>query len=123
MGAIVNELFNKVNPLAIGAIEQSYELSRLITRKVLATRKEKLPHDQINEITDRLAGKYFSHGYPISREEVVDDLGLQVTRTDPGDRLFDAIESLNTYYAGTFEKSVQVPAGPVPLTFRVTGFL
>jgi hypothetical protein len=123
MGPIVNELFNKVNPLAIGAIEQSYELSRLITRKVLSTRKKKLPGDQVDRIVDRLAGKYFSHGYPISREEVVEDLGLPVTRTDPGDSLFNAIEALNTYYTEIFEKSIQVPTGPVPLTFRVTGFL
>ena len=41
VGPIVGQLFSLVNPLAIGAIEQSYELSRLITRRVLGTRKEK----------------------------------------------------------------------------------
>ncbi len=80
LGPIVGQLFSHVNPLAIGAIEQSYELSRLITTKVLGTRKVKLPPKQVDEIVDRLAGKYFSHGYPISRAEVETDLGLPMTK-------------------------------------------
>src|ERR1017187_297852 len=122
LGPIVGQLFSPVNPLAIGTIEQSYELSRLITRKVLGTRKEKVPPKQVDEIVDRLAGKYFSHGYPISRDEVEADMHLPMTRANPGDSLFVAIEALNAFYTGVFEKQVLVP-GPVPLTFRVTGFL
>jgi hypothetical protein len=119
---IVGQLFSHVNPLAIGAIEQSYELSRLITRKVLGTRKQKLPPKQIEDIVERLAGQYFSHGYPISRDEVETDLKLPVTRANPGDSLFGAMEALNTFYTGVFKKQQSVP-GPIPLTFRVTGFL
>jgi hypothetical protein len=122
VGPIVGQLFSHVNPLAIGAIEQSYELSRLITRRVLGTRKQKVPPEQVEAIVDRLAGKYFSHGYPISRDEVEADLQLPVTKANPGDSLFVAIEALNAFYTGVFEKQQQVP-GPVPLTFRVTGFL
>jgi len=122
LGPIVRELFSHVNPLAIGAIEQSYELSRLITRKVLGTRKEKLPPKQVEEIVDRLAGKYFSHAYPISRGEVETDLRLPMTKVNPGDSLFASIEALNAFYTGVFEKQQAVP-GPIPLTFRVTGFL
>lgn len=122
LGPIVSQLFSHVNPLAIGAIEQSYELSRLITRKVLATRVQKLPEKQVTEIVDRLAGKYFSHGYPISRSEVENDLKLPITKADPGSALFVAIEALNNYYTGVFEKQVTVQA-PIPITFRITGFL
>lgn len=123
VGPIVSQLFTNVSPLSIGAIEQSYELSRLITRKVLGTRKTKLPAKHVNDIVDRLAGKYFSHGYPISREEVESELKLPVTRAIPGDSLFRSIEALNGYYTGIFEKAVPVSAGPIPLTFRVTGFV
>jgi hypothetical protein len=122
LGPIVGQLFSHVNPLAIGAIEQSYELSRLITRRVLGTRRKKLPPKQVEQIVDRLAGKYFSHAYPISRDEVEADLQLPVTRANPGDSLFAAIEALNAFYTGEFEKQQPVP-GPVPLTVRVTGFL
>jgi Serine dehydrogenase proteinase len=122
MGSIVPSLFTQVHPLAIGAIEQSYELSRLITSKVLATRNKKLEPKHVKEISDQLAGKYFSHGYPISRAEVETDLKLPMTKAEPGDSLFKAIESLNSLYTGVFEKAQPVP-GPVPLSFRVTGFI
>jgi hypothetical protein len=65
VGPIVGQLFSHVNPLAIGAIDQSYQLSRLITRRVLGTRKTKIPAKQVEQIVNRLAGEYFSHGYPI----------------------------------------------------------
>jgi hypothetical protein len=122
LGAIVSQLFTHVNPLAVGAIEQSYELSRLITKKVLATRKTKIPSKHVDEIVELLAGKYFSHGYPISRSEVESDLRLPVTEANPGDPLFAAIEALNDFYTAEFQKQQQVP-GPVPFTFRVVGFL
>jgi hypothetical protein len=120
LGPLVGQLFNQVHPLAIGAIEQSYELARLITKKVLSTRKSPLSAEPI---TDQLAGKYFSHGYPISATEVQSDLKLPVTKAEPGDSLFKAIEALNSFYTGAFEKQIAVTQTPVPLTFRITGFI
>ena len=120
---ILNQLFSQISPLAIGALEQSYELSRLITKKVLATRKKALSTKIVSDIVDRLAGKYFSHGYFISRDEVEKDLRLPVTRMEPGDESFKASEALNEYYMGVFEKEMPVPQAPVPLAFRITGFL
>lgn len=122
LGQLVGELFSHVHPLAIGAIEQSYELGRLITKKVLATRRIKLAPKHVDEIVERLAGKYFSHGYPISRAEVEADLKLPMTKAEPGDSLFNDIESLNALYAGVFDK--QVTVGPaVPFQFRITGLI
>lgn len=123
VGPILNQLFSQVSPLAIGALEQSYELSRLITQKVLATRKKPLAPKVVKNIVDRLAGKYFSHGYFISRGEVETDLQIPVTRMEPEDEPFAASEALNGYYKSMFEKEVPVPGAPVPLTFRMTGFL
>jgi len=123
VGPILNQLFAQVSPLAIGALEQSYELSRLITRKVLATRKKALAPKVVKNIVDRLAGKYFSHGYFISRDEVEKDLRLPVTRMEPGDDSFKASEALNEYYKGVFEKEVPIPGAPIPLMFRITGVL
>lgn len=123
VGPILNQLFAQVSPLAIGALDQSYELSRLITRKVLTTRKKALAPRVVKNIVERLAGKYFSHGYFISRDEVEKDLQLPVTRMEPGDESFKASEVLNEYYRGVFEKEVPISGAPVPLTFRITGFL
>jgi hypothetical protein len=123
VGPILSQLFTQVSPLAIGSLEQAYELSRLITRKVLSTRKKALSRKVVNNIVDRLAGKYFSHGYFISRDEVETDLRLPVTRMEPSDESFKASEALNEYYKGVFEKEVPVPGAPIPLMFRITGFL
>ena len=120
---ILNQLFAQISPLAIGALEQSYELSRLITKKVLATRKKALGSKVVKNIVDRLGGKYFSHGYFISRDEVENDLKLPVTRMEPGDESFKASEALNGYYMRMFEKEVPISGAPIPLTFRITGFL
>jgi Serine dehydrogenase proteinase len=123
LGPIVAQIFSQVHPLAIGAIEQSYKLGRLITEKVLATRKKKLSDDRVKAIVKQLAGEYYSHGYPISRAEVESDLELPMTKAEPGDSLFNAMEALNTFYMGTFEKQGPIAPGPVPVAFRITGFL
>lgn len=119
LATIVSELFHYVNPLALGALEQSYKLSRLITKKVLATRATQLKDDHIEKIVDTLAGKYFSHSFPISRRDIQDDLGLPVVAPDPA---FTAeIEALQKHYQTEFQKSVNV--GGTPVQARIVAFL
>ena len=109
---ILSELFKYVNPLALGALEQSYALSRLITEKVLKTRKKApLKPEQINNIVDVLSGRYFSHAFLISRGEVESDLGLPVSR--PDDELSRLIADFESYYLAEFQKMVPVAAGAV----------
>lgn len=96
IAAIIGELFNHVHPLALGAIEQSAELSKLVTRKVLATRQQALSPEQVEKIVEQLAGKYYSHVFPISRTDVERDLGLKVTA--PSGSLKAAMEALLGYY-------------------------
>lgn len=119
LAAIISELFKYINPLAIGAVEQSYKLSKLITRKCLKSRKEQLSEKKIEKIVEQLAGEYYSHSFPISRSEVENDLGLSVTR--PDGELSKLILDLENYYIEQFKKIVQVtPGAPQPL-FRVGG--
>lgn len=96
VATIIKELFGHVHPLALGAIEQSAELSKIVTRKVLATRRENLSTEHVEKIVEQLAGKYFSHVFPISREDVRRDLGLTVT--DPSAGLKAKMEALLRYY-------------------------
>jgi len=121
-GPIVAELFRHVNPLALGALEESYELSRLITQKALSTRRPPFDAEKAAAIKDKLAGEYFSHTYYISRAEVETDLGLPITRMDPGEPLFSQVEALNAAYDSIFEAVVQLPA-PVPFQLRVKGII
>lgn len=106
IATIIGELFNHVHPLALGAIEQSAELSKLVTRKVLATRQEALPAEQVEKIVEQLAGKYFSHVFPISRSDVEGDLGLKVV--SPSASLKAAMETLLGYYE---RENIQVGEG------------
>jgi len=104
MTEIVGKLFEHIEPLVIGAVERSYALSRLITRKVLETHidfsKEK---DKIDRIVDKIGGEYFSHAFPITRRDVEWELRLKVEK--PNNDLFDAIWQLHTYYRNCFSQT------------------
>lgn len=78
MAQMVTALFNKIHPLAIGAIEQSYALSKLIATRCLGTHMTR-PEDKksIENIVNRLCDDYKSHAYPICRREAR-DIGLKV---------------------------------------------
>jgi hypothetical protein len=121
LALIISELFKYINPLAIGALEQSYNLSKLITRKSLKTRKEPLKEDHIEKIVDQLAGKYYSHSFHISRSEVESDLGLPVTKPDA--ELSNLIADLDNYYTEQFKKIEKVSAPNAEPLFRVGGVI
>jgi len=122
LALIISELFKYINPLAIGALEQSYNLSKLITRKCLTTRKEPLTEEKINKIVDQLAGGYFSHSFLISRAEVVKDLGLPVTSPDA--ELTELISRLENHYVERFGKEPQpLPAPNSQFFVRLGGVI
>jgi hypothetical protein len=111
---VISVLFEKVHPLAIGAIEQSYELSKLITRRMLSTHMdEKAEADEIERLTDELCDAYKSHGFPIGLSEA-DRLGLKVTRAD--EKLYNAMWDLKRAYDGMDRTAVPVQANHPGLT-------
>jgi ATP-dependent protease ClpP protease subunit len=78
MAQIFTALFEKLHPLAIGAIEQSYALSKLIGRRCLETHMDpKQDEAKIGSIVDKLCDDYKSHAYQISRSEAR-GIGLNV---------------------------------------------
>lgn len=78
MAKIVTSLFDKIHPLAIGAIEQTYALAKLIGTKCLYTHMDKnTDKDKINSIVDKLCDDYKSHAYQICRQEAR-EIGLPV---------------------------------------------
>ncbi len=94
---LYEKMFDYVNPLALGAIEQSYQLSRLITRKVLETHMDKVrDEEKIQKITDYLSGHYQSHAYTIGRKEAAEELGLPIVYPDA--LLAQKIWDLYLYY-------------------------
>lgn len=70
MAQIFTALFDKIHPLAIGAIEQSYALSKLVGTQCLGTHMDPVKDKvAIQAIVDKLCDDYKSHQYPICREE------------------------------------------------------
>ena len=119
---IICALFEHVHPLAIGAIEQSYQLGRLITRNVLETHLDREKDKQkIDHIEQLLSDDYRSHSYPICRQEVKDDLGLNVTSASPD--LEEAMEKLLQHYSQMFRAQYDVKADVRLLPIRNAGFL
>ena len=102
LALIISELFKYINPLALGALEQSYNLSKLITTKCLKSRKQPLEDEHIKAIVEQLAGGYFSHSFLISRNEVETDLKLPVIR--PETELSVLMLKLDNYYSDLFQK-------------------
>lgn len=119
---IIAELFKHIHPLSVGAIEQSYQLAKLITRKVLGTRKEKLNQAHIEKIEKILGEEYFSHSFPICRKDVKNDLELPVI--EPSSELKEKMWDLHLYYMKEFNKSKTITQqNQPPCQFRYVGFL
>ena len=104
MAQIFGALFDKIHPLAIGAIEQSYALAKLIGKRCLETHMDaEKDKGQISKIVDRLCDDYKSHGYQISRREAK-DIGMKVTDADPETEtiLIDLLKFYNSRQVGPF---------------------
>jgi serine dehydrogenase proteinase len=83
MATIISALFEKVHPLAIGALEQTYALARLIAKQCLSTHMDATKDAaKIEEIAKRLSDDYKSHTYEIGRREA-ERLGLPVKNATP----------------------------------------
>ena len=121
LALIISELFKYINPLALGALEQSYNLSKLITRKCLMTRNNKLDDEHIERIVEQLAGGYFSHSFLISRSEVEGDLGLPVTK--PDNELEQLMSALEKSYLQCFNNIKQLPPPNSNLGLRIGGVI
>jgi Serine dehydrogenase proteinase len=122
---IYTELMRHVHPLVIGAMEQSYALAKLLTKRLLSLHMDpNTEAAEIDRLTDSFADAFKSHGYPIQRREAR-DLGLKVT--DAGDELRDEMWKLWLYYtnaqiAGTMQG--QDPAGKKQtMMFQSAGFM
>lgn len=120
LALIISELFKYINPLALGALEQSYNLSKLISRKCLKSRKQPLTDEQIEAVVEQLAGGYFSHSFLISRSEVESDLKLPVTK--PNTEVSELVLRLENHYVQQFQAK-PIPVPNTQFTARVGGII
>jgi hypothetical protein len=96
MAQIFSALFDKIHPLAIGAIEQSYALSKLVGTQCLGTHMDPdTEKARIAEIVDRLCDDFKSHAYQINRAEAR-KIGLNVI--DAPDEVETTMMNLFRFY-------------------------
>lgn len=108
MAQIFTALFDKLHPLAIGAIEQSYALSKLVSRRCLETHMTAPGDaDKITQLVDQLCDAYKSHAYQIPRREAI-AIGLKVKRA--GKRVEDALMRLYRHFCA---RPLLPPAQPL----------
>jgi len=96
MAQIFSALFDKIHPLVIGAIEQSYALSKLIGTRCLETHMTgDDAEDKIKKIVDTLCDDFKSHAYQIPRREA-EKIGLNVKNANEAEE--SAITDLLKFY-------------------------
>jgi len=109
LATILAALFDKIHPLAIGAIQQSYALSRLISTKALSTHMDPdTEKDQIDKIVDAFSDEFFSHHYRIAWKEARES-GLKVTYAD--DDLWETMWALYKHYQSYFGLTREITKG------------
>jgi hypothetical protein len=107
---MISKLTDELEPTLIGRVNRTFSHIRLVARKLLATRKEKMEEDRIKLITDALTEKMYEHGHAISRNEAK-ELGLPIENPDTDTE--QLMWNLYVEYEKAFE--LQTPIDPVTL--------
>ena len=114
---VIAALFDKVHPLALGAIEQSYALTKLITKRMLATHMdEDADGEAIEKLADALCDDYMSHQFPIGLLEArrLRKLGLKLVEAP--DPVYDQMWKVLDYY-----NEIDRSPSPLPPGTQITG--
>lgn len=77
LAQVVSQLASHLTPLTLGSVNRQYSHIRLVARKLLTSRKEKIEEGRIGTIIETLTEKMYSHGHAIGRMEAT-ELGLPV---------------------------------------------
>ena len=100
LAQVFSILANNLTPLTLGSVNRQNSHIRLVARKLLTSRKEKLEEAKINSIVETLTEKIYSHGHAIGRKEA-QEIGLPVEM--PKDDLETALWDLYLEYEKTFK--------------------
>lgn len=80
----LTKIFNKfvesnpsIHPLALGNVNRTHNLIKILAKRLLESHKESMKEDEIEKIIEFLTEKLYSHQYFIGRKEAKDDLGIK----------------------------------------------
>jgi len=80
----LTKIFNKfveanpsIHPLALGNVNRTHNLIKIIAKRLLKSHKEPMKEDEIEKIIEFLTEKLYSHQYYIGRKEAKEDLAMK----------------------------------------------
>ncbi len=86
-----------IHPLALGNVNRTHNLIKLLAGRLLGSHRKPLPKEVILRIIEFFTEKLYSHQYSIGRREARDDLGLS-TITDAESAVADALSRIYETY-------------------------
>jgi hypothetical protein len=95
LAQVVSILADHLTPLTLGSVNRQNSHIRLVARKLLTSRKEKLGESEVTSIIETLIEKIYFHGHAIGRKEAK-EIGLPVEIPDK--QLEDALWKLHLEY-------------------------
>ena len=110
--AELSAIFNKfvesnpqIHPLALGNINRTHNLIRILAKRLLKSHKSPMKEEEIEKVVDYFTEKLYSHQYYIGRKEAKEDLGLR-TVINANENLSKTMTDLYEEYAKEMELSV-----------------
>lgn len=105
----LTKIFNKfmesnpqIHPLALGNVNRTHNLIRLIAKRLLKSHKEPMKEEQIEKIVEAFTEKLYSHTYFIGRKEAKEELNVKsIVYADTV--LSDLMSKLYSEYANEME--------------------
>lgn len=95
--AALDQVWSRVDPIAMGATAKAHRLQQLITRRCLETHLDpERDKQQIQRIVAWMCGDFISRSFPVTRRDCEHTLGLKVIKPDRP--LWAAIWRLYRYY-------------------------
>jgi len=101
LAQVMSQLANQLTPLTLGSVNREYSHIRLVARKLLTSRREKIEESKIAIIIESLTEKMYSHGHAIGRKEA-DETGLPIDMPD------DSLETLMWALYKEYETMLQL---------------
>lgn len=106
----LTKIFNKfvestpsIHPLALGNVNRTHNLIKILAKRLLKSHKQPLKEDEIEKVIEFLTEKLYSHQYYIGRKEAKEDLGIK-TVVNADKKLSDLMTEIYEEY----EKEMQM---------------
>ena len=106
------KIFNKfvesnpqIHPLALGNINRTHNLIRMLAKRLLKSHKTPIKEDEIEKTVDYFTEKLYSHQYFIGRKEAKEDLGLK-TVANADEKLSGLMTNLYEEYKKEMELGI-----------------